>query len=200
MAAIVPVSAEASPADADDARHPVSQVRRPVRLARRTIEGGFAILVLVVFAIVVASHVAPMVGRPVYIVGGPSMEPAIPLGSAVVLEPVGPADLAVGDVVTLQVRPDAAAVTHRIIRVIHRADGRWIHTQGDANEDPDPVIVPASAVIGRVDWVLPGFGYALAALGASAGLAAVGGAAGFMLAGGALLETFERRRSPTLPA
>ncbi len=83
------------------------------------------------------------------------MEPTIPLGAAVIVEPVAPADLAVGDIVSLRSGPQRAVFTHRIIRIADRDGEVWIETQGDANDAPDPSITPATAVIGRVAVIIP---------------------------------------------
>jgi signal peptidase len=92
------------------------------------------------------------------------MEPTLPLGAAVVVEPVPPAALAVGDVVSLRSGPGRAVFTHRIVRIAERDGEIWIETKGDANRTPDPSLTPASAVIGRATFVVPGAGYLIALL------------------------------------
>jgi signal peptidase I len=145
---------------------------------------------------------APLVGRQSIVIGGGSMEPAIGLGAAIVVSPVDPAALGVGDVVSLQVGPEGTTFTHRIIALVDRPDGRWIRTQGDANAAPDPTLVPATAVLGRVELVLPLAGYLLALLSLPMGVMFVLGMAATLLAIAWLLESLEpdprpaRRRSP----
>ena len=78
------------------------------------------------------------------------MEPTIPLGSAVVVVPSPRPTSRVGDVVSLQVGEQRAVFTHRIVRLAEREGAVWLETQGDANAAPDPSLVPATAVIGRV--------------------------------------------------
>ena len=164
------------------------------------------LLLLVVVAIglggVVLGRVLPALGSPVLVVAGPSMSPAVPVGAAVVLEPVDPAELAVGDVVSLKSGPARAIFTHRIVRLVPRDDGLWLETKGDANDQPDPSITPASAVIGRVTVALPGAGFALTVLSTPAGVV-------FILATGVLLITLgwalddaahDRRRRAALAA
>jgi signal peptidase I len=92
------------------------------------------------------------------------MEPAIALGSAVIVEPVAPTSLAVGDVVSLRSGPGRAIFTHRIIRIGRGDGGLWVETKGDANAAPDPSLTPASAVIGRVTVAIPKIGYLIAVL------------------------------------
>lgn len=89
-----------------------------------------------------------------------SMEPAIPVGSVVVVEPVDPAALRYGDVVTYK-SPESAGtvVTHRVLEVSGPLDARLFRTKGDANDEADLELVPAESVIGRVRFHLPYAGY-----------------------------------------
>src|SRR5262249_14358499 len=132
-----------------------------------------------------------LTGRQSIVIGGGSMTPAIPLGSAVVIGPVAPADLARGDVVSLRISEQNATFTHRIVDVVERPDGVWIRTKGDANPEPDPTLVPASAVIGRVQLAIPLLGYLIALLSQPVGVLFVIGLAATLLAIAWLLETLE---------
>lgn len=129
---------------------------------------------------IVAGRVLPVLGHPTFIVAGPSMAPAVPVGALVILEPVPAAALAIGDVVSLQTGPERSVVTHRIVRLVQHDGVRHLETKGDANAAPDPALVPASAVIGRVAAVVPYLGYASALTGSVPGVV-------FVLATGALL-------------
>lgn len=169
------------------------------RLVRRVVDLVLLVLVAVVLLAVALGKGAPLVGRQTIIIAGGSMEPALGLGSAIVIEPVDPARLAVGDVVSLQVGTERATFTHRIIAVVDRADGRWIRTKGDANGAPDPTLVPASAVIGRVTVSIPLMGYLLALLSLPVGVIFVLGLSATLLAIAWLLESLEPGR-PILAA
>ena len=74
---------------------------------RRLLDGLLLALVAVSLGVLLLGRVVPLTGHPTLVVAGPSMEPAIPMGSAVVLDPVASADLAVGDVVSLRSGPTA---------------------------------------------------------------------------------------------
>ena len=163
---------------------------------RRIVDIGLVALILIVLAGVILGKGAPLVGRQSIVVGGGSMEPAIRLGSAIVVKPVDPATLAVGDIVSMQVGPDRTTYTHRIIAVVDRSDGRWIRTQGDANAAPDPTLVPVSAIIGRVELVVPFAGYLLALLSLPVGVMFVLGLAATLLAIAWLLESLESDPKP----
>jgi signal peptidase len=164
---------------------------RPIRALRRLLGLAFLGLALVVVVALVLARGVPLTGRSTFVVSGPSMEPAIYQGSAIVVDPVDPGALRVGDVVSLRVGPEQAIFTHRIVR---------LETKGDANEAPDPALVPAASVIGRVGLTISAIGYVIAAVSTSSGLLLVGGLAGVFLAVVLVLEGAEaeasRRREP----
>src|SRR5688500_13738077 len=85
---------------------------RPLRLLQMV--GGLALLVL---AIAFGSILVPLLlGWQSLVVYSGSMEPTIPVGSIVVLQPVAPAQLQVGDVVTFaRTAEPGVQVTHRIV-------------------------------------------------------------------------------------
>ena len=163
---------------------------------RRIVDIGLVALILVVLAGIVLGKGAALVGRQSIIIGGGSMEPALGLGSAIVVKPIAAAELAVGDIVSMRVGPDRATYTHRIVAVVDRPDGRWIRTKGDANGEPDPSLVPATAVIGRVEFVVPLAGYLLVLLSLPMGVMFVIGRAATLLAVAWLLESLEPAPRP----
>ncbi|MCL6579865.1 MAG: signal peptidase I [Candidatus Bathyarchaeota archaeon] len=85
-----------------------------------------------------------------------SMEPAIPVGSIVVIKPANPETLKVGEIICFKIESESSTtVTHRIFNI---TDEGFI-TKGDANEDPDQWIVREENVIGKVIAVIPFLGY-----------------------------------------
>lgn len=178
-------------------------VHPATRAVRRTLDALLVLVIaLVLFALLVARIVPAVTGGGAFVVAGGSMEPTLPLGAVVMAVPVAPADLRVGDIVSIRVGSAHAVFTHRIVRLVTRDDGVWLATKGDANPDRDPSIVPATAVIGRVDSYLPYAGFLVALLGTIQGVVFVVSLSGFLLAGAWLLETLEhdgrgqRPRSP----
>jgi signal peptidase I len=138
---------------------------------RRLLSALWLGLALAILAVVGLSHVAPALGYRLVVIAGPSMSPTIPVG-AVVLErdPSGP--VAVGDVVTVLER-NGVSVTHRIVR-IGEADGRtYLEIRGDANDAPDPAVVPRSDVTGVVSISLPVVGFLLAFLAIPTGVLSI---------------------------
>jgi signal peptidase len=83
-----------------------------------------------------------------------SMEPAIPVGSIVLIKPVDIANLKSGDVICYRAS-DTMLVTHRIIEV---KESGFV-TQGDANEEADIKTVNNRDVVGSVVLTVPFIGY-----------------------------------------
>jgi signal peptidase len=131
---------------------------------RDVCDAALVLLVALCLLTIALGRVLPLTGRTTLAVAGGSMEPAIHLGSALVVEPVEPRSLAVGDVVSLRSGPNRAIFSHRIIRVVVRDGTVWIETKGDANAAADPSLTPASQVIGRASATIPMAGYLIALL------------------------------------
>ena len=163
---------------------------------RRIVDIGLVILILVVVFGIALAKGAPLIGRQSIVIGGGSMEPAVGLGAAIVVRPVAAADLAIGDIVSMQVGAARTTFTHRVVDVVDRADGRWIRTKGDANAQPDPTLVPVTDVIGRVELVIPLAGYLITLLSLPMGAMFVIGLAATMLAMAWLLESLELDQRP----
>lgn len=95
------------------------------------------------------------------IVRSDSMSPAMPAGAVAVMREIDPAQIEVGDIIAFEPPWDPEViVSHRVQEV---RDNGFV-AKGDANEDPDPFIVPAANVIGTVSWHIPRVGYALSEL------------------------------------
>jgi len=89
-----------------------------------------------------------------------SMEPAIPLGSVAVVEPVDVTTVQAGDVITFRSPENPIlVVTHRVVEVNGPPDARLYHTKGDANDDVDLEPVPAASILGQVRLHIPYLGY-----------------------------------------
>jgi signal peptidase len=119
------------------------------------------------------------------------MEPTIPLGAVVIATPVDVRQLAVGDVVSVAVGEHHTVFTHRITRLVDVDGAPWIETKGDANQEADPSIIPATAVIGRVAASLPYAGYAVRLLSTAQGVMFLLALGVLVLAGAWLLESLE---------
>jgi signal peptidase len=115
---------------------------------------GIIVLLLIVSAFPITGNYKLM------IVQSGSMEPAIKMGSIVMVKPVD--DYRIGDVISFgEVTRIKAPTTHRIYD-IKVAEGQPVYiTKGDANNAPDQREIPKSEVIGKVLISLPYLGYAV---------------------------------------
>ena len=162
------------------------------RATRRALDVLLIVLIACVLAMLFLSRGLSLVtGGSTFVVGGGSMEPTIPLGSIVHSVPLSPADLRVGDIVSLRTGPERAVFTHRIVRLATLPDGVYIETKGDANETTDPSLVPATDVVGRVGLSIPWIGFGVALLSTIQGALFLISFAGVLLAGAWLLESIE---------
>lgn len=132
-------------------------VQRIMRWSGRLLASVFALLAVAAVAVVVA---VPRFtdGQAMTVLSG-SMTPAIPVGSIVVVRPVDPSTLRVGDVATYQVKPNKAVyVTHRVAGIDH-VNGKTVFTfKGDANRGPDTKPVVAGQIRGKVWFHVPYLG------------------------------------------
>lgn len=131
-----------------------------------------------------------------------SMEPSLPPGTLIVVRPVDPDDLAIGDVATYQiVVGEPAVITHRISGITSSPSGRTFEFTGDNNSDPDPDPVLPDQIQGRVWYSVPFIGAAGVAFNSQNGSWVVPVAAvlllayaGYMLASGAATALRRRRQ------
>lgn len=168
---------------------------------RRIVDIALIALILVVLFAAALARLAPLTDRQAIAASSGSMEPAIHRGAAMIVAPVDPAALSVGDVVSMQAAGGNAVVTHRIVAIVDQPDGRFVQTKADVTPDPDPALVPASAIIGRVEFSIPLIGFVLALLSVPAGVILVLSLAATLLAIAGLLDHLDprpgrRRRSP----
>ncbi|MBA2953069.1 signal peptidase I [Nocardioides sp. MAH-18] len=113
-------------------------------------------------ALLVALVVPRLAGATPYVIETGSMTPNMPAGTLVVVKPGSVDDIAVGDVVTYQLRSgDPTVVTHRVVEQGFDMTGepRW-RTQGDANNAPDAEWVRPVQVKGVEWYAVPYLGYA----------------------------------------
>jgi signal peptidase len=171
----------------------MATLARLVHAARRTVDALVLGVVLIGLLSVGFGKLVPLTGNDVLVIGGPSMEPSIPIGSAAVIEPVDPRALRSGDVVSVRAMGTGALVTHRVTRLVEDSAGLLLETKGDANPLPDPDLVPAGGVVGRVAWSLPLVGYLMTLLSLPLGVALFIGIACTLLAVATLLDTIELR-------
>lgn len=132
-----------------------------MRLAGRVLHWFITLFFICLLLLLALTLVAPRLwGMDMLGVASGSMAPTIPVGSMVVVHPVEIETILPGEIITFQ-SPEmpGSVVTHRVVEVTVRGGERAFRTQGDANDDPDLELVPASKVRGRVLFDLPYLGH-----------------------------------------
>jgi hypothetical protein len=82
-----------------------------------------------------------------------------------VIAPVSPQEIRKHDVISFNDPGDRSRrILHRVVEVIDNGTGRFFKTQGDANNAPDALLVPAQDVRGRLRWSVPKVGSLLRSL------------------------------------
>lgn len=121
-----------------------------------------AIAILALFILTSRIGGAPSIaGYRIYAVLSGSMSPAFKTGSIVVTEPVHPADVRAGDIITFSSGNNSGVyTTHRVISV-KRGTRMEFTTKGDANNIPDPLPVYGENIAGRLVFSIPYAGYAI---------------------------------------
>ena len=157
----------------------------------RILEWAWTAVVLVAVATLAVSWTA---GWQLRSVDTGSMSPAIPAGSLAVVTPAG--DVGVGDVIAFADPTDRSiTVVHRVVASIPSKSGEYLRTQGDANRTPDPLLIPVTAVEGRVASHVPIAGTLARRLRTPAGIALLVSVPLALAGLGAALE----RRARTCP-
>ena len=121
-------------------------------------------------ALAIAVYPTVTSGKAMAVLSG-SMTPTYPVGAMVFTRPVGPGQVAVGDVITFQ-RPSnpSELVTHRVVAIDTSTGAPVFTTKGDANNAADLDPVPASALQGRLWFGVPQLGRIAAILHSPQGL------------------------------
>ncbi|MGH3435983.1 MAG: signal peptidase I [Sciscionella sp.] len=159
-------------------REPARPAHRGRRIGNIASTVAVGVFVVAAVALALALTLVPAIagGRTLTVLTG-SMRPAIPAGSVVVVRPVAPESLVVGDVITYATIDPVSGhdelVTHRVAEL--RPGGVFI-TKGDANRVPDSRPVAASQVRGKVWYHIPIVGELRGDLVSPAGAAYAGAA------------------------
>ncbi len=173
-------------------------MKTALRTIRRLLDLALLLLVVSVAALVIAANAFPSLGHELVIIRGGSMSPAIPIG-ALVDEVAVPLDqIHVGDVLTYK-EPNGVVVTHRVTHVATEADGLYFQVQGDANNGPDPDLVPGTAVTGVVVRSAPFLGFLMYMLTVPTGIASLLCLAITLLLAIWLIEDFEDGDDDLIP-
>lgn len=118
------------------------------------------VIIVAVIALVLGVALPKIAGGRAFTILTGSMRPGMPPGSLVVVRPVDPAALRMGDVITFQLRSGRPEVaTHRIVGIGTTTRGeRVFTTRGDANDANDVAPVRAVQVRGKRWYAVPYLG------------------------------------------
>lgn len=142
---------------------------------------------------------APSTGHEPFTMRSGSMDPQVPVGSVAIVRAEGAKDVRVGDVIGFRL-PNGAPVVHRVIGVVESEEGPAFRTKGDANPQSDAALISASAVVGRLAWVIPGLGVLLALLQTPIGIVSLISVAGSLVTAIWVLDELQLTRLPLTEA
>jgi signal peptidase len=152
------------------------QRRTNMKLTRNTMARAAAATLLVVVIIPFVVFAVPQVvgAEQSYVVVSSSMTPTISPNDAIIVNDISPASVEEGDVIVFSERSGSNgdsidATSHRVVDVTSDENGFAFKTKGDANEEPDPKLVPADALVGRVLFTIPYIGHVIAFAGTQLG-------------------------------
>ncbi|MDO8716313.1 MAG: signal peptidase I [Dehalococcoidales bacterium] len=127
-----------------------------------------SLLVLASFAV----YISPRFGWRVDGLRSGSMAPVLNTGDMVVTRPVSPEAVEVGDIIIFRsVDKRDNLISHRVVSIEINSPLSF-RTKGDANENPDPFVVPAGNLVGELAFHAPLLGYAVLGLQTPLGLMA----------------------------
>ena len=108
--------------------------------------GSIAVLALTILLLLLIAYRVTGNVTPLLTVKSGSMKPVLMVGDVILIEPVKPEDLKVGDVIVFHNPWTGSLVVHRIVRITEKG----VYTKGDANPAVDPWSpVPFTAIVGR---------------------------------------------------
>ena len=121
---------------------------------------GNILLALVVLALLFFFLGPHLMGISFFTIYSGSMSPVIPVGSVIVVKPLGTSNTELGDIITFGVGTgEKNMVTHRVVEVMSDGSTLSFRTAGDANEGPDNQVVSQEDIVGKVWFHVPGLGY-----------------------------------------
>ena len=115
------------------------------------------VLLLAVMAVALPFSVPKLFGYQIYNVLTQSMEPAMPVGSAIYVKRCDPQALRQGEIITYRLSEATGLVqTHRVVE--NDTQAKQLITKGDANALPDVDPVSYERVVGKVVVCIPMLG------------------------------------------
>lgn len=157
------------------------------------VQSSFVFAMLVMVALPAVLHTYAGVGVRTIRTG--SMEPVMRPGDIAIVRATSVTSLSVGDIALLFHPSDGQIEAHRVVTIATSSNGVEVVTKGDANPAVDPrILLPRTAAVERVSFVIPNAGLALASFGSPMALGSLC-ALGLMVLIG--FELHDRRRPPS---
>ena len=121
----------------------------------------FIFILVAFFALSILFSKFSMGGLRFLTVQSGSMEPAVKMGSLVVVK--NQKEYKTDDIITFHsTSTTKETTTHRIVDIIDDDGVEKYQTQGDANGTPDGILIPRGRVVGKVTSNVPYLGYPIA--------------------------------------
>ena len=170
-------------------QNPPGLMQAVIRWTRRLLAVAFGALAVTVLALGLGARLGPLIGLELYAIRSGSMSPAMAVGALAVVERGWQGD-AKGQIVAIR-QENGVVVTHRVVEVVEADGGQFLRTRGDANKNPDPTLVSATAIQGRVALSTPILGFLLGMLGMPIGVVSILSTAAAFIVAIWLLEDLE---------
>lgn len=116
------------------------------------------VMLLAVIAASLGITAPRLMGYGIYDIVSGSMEPEVPIGSAIYVAEAAPEDIRAGDIIAFQ--SGESVIAHRVVEN-HVVEGTFT-TKGDANAEEDMQDVPYQDLVGRVERHYPMLGALMA--------------------------------------
>jgi signal peptidase len=142
-------------------RNRINLAQAAMILVRLLLRGIIVCAIVTAVAIFACAVVPSLFGYRTMIVTSGSMEPTVSVGDAAMVKPVDGSAVEIGDVITFRSAGGTGMTTHRAIATKEIGGKIYYQTKGDANETPDPDLVAADAVYGKVPLSISKAGYLL---------------------------------------
>jgi len=129
-------------------------VNRPS--GRRIVQVIALVLILVVVVpllLYVIGQLVPYYGG--YVVLSNSMTPDFHSGDVVFVQQNSPSAVQINDTITYHTPNSRGTTTHKVVDIVEEGNQTLFQTQGIANEEPDPYLVPPRAYVGKVMFSVP---------------------------------------------
>jgi len=123
----------------------------------KTIKDFFSVFfIALIIMITIIMILIKIFGWNMFSINSASMSPQYPVDTLIIVQPVEPDDIQIGDVITYVFNEEGLPVTHRVINIDKQ--NKTFTTRGDANNSEDPMPILWDNLIGKVVLKVPKIG------------------------------------------